>query len=235
MVQENVASELSSVTSGVPQGRILGPLLFTVFINTLPGSLSPGSRAALYADDSKVYRLILSSFDSTTLQRDLNNLSSCSNNNSLDFNLSKCKILTVTRKKNPILFPYMLSGNDLTRCSEEIGLGITLTYNLKWDSYVTQIRYTANKRLGLLMRTCYELTDTRVRGTLYLSLVKSQLVYCSQVWSPTLKKRIEGVQRRALLWILRLKREDLSYVDRLKKLDLLPLAYDREIKDLIFF
>ena len=73
---------------------------------------------------------------------------------------------------------------------------------------------------------------------MYLSLVKSQLSYSSQVWSPesaTLKKRIEGVQRRASLWILRLKRGDLSYVDRLKKLDLLPLSYDREIKDLTFY
>ena len=65
-----------------------------------------------------------------------------------------------------------------------------------------------------------------------------QLTYGSQVWSPDtamLKKRIEGVQRRATLWILRLKRGDLSYVDRLKTLDLLPLAYDREISDLMFY
>ena len=102
-------------------------------MNTLPESLSPGSRAVLYADDSKVYRPILSPFHSTTLQRGLNNHCSWSNNNSLEFNLLKCKILIVTRKKNPILFPYMLSGNDLNPCSEEKDLGITLTYHLKWD------------------------------------------------------------------------------------------------------
>ena len=83
-----------------------------------------------------------------------------------------------------------------------------------------------------MKRTCYDLPDTRVRRALYLYLVKSHLSYGSQVWSPetaALKKRIEGVQRRASLWILRLKRGDLTFVDRLKKLDLLPLSYDREL------
>ena len=113
-------------------------------------------------------------------------------------------------------------------------LGIAITYNLKWDSHITKIRSTSNKCLGLLKRTCYDLPDTRVRRALYLSLVKPHLSYGSQVWSPesaTLKKRIEGVQRRASLCILRLKLGDLTYVDRLKKLDLLPPSYDREIKD----
>ena len=130
-----------------------------------------------------------------------------------------------------------MTSNDLVRCNEKIDLGITITYNLKGDSHTAKIRSIANKYLGRLKRTCYDLPDTRVRRALYLSLVKSHLSYGSQVWSPetaTLKKRIEGVQRRASLWILRLKRGDLTYVDRLKKLDLLPLFYDREIKDLIF-
>ena len=172
------------------------------------------------------------------LQQDLNNLEVWSSKNSIQFNPSKCKILTVTRKRNSITFPYKLTSNDLVRCDEERDLGITITYNLKWGSHITKIRSTANKCLGLLKRTCYDLPDTRVRRALYLSLVKSHLSYGSQVWSPesaTLKNRIEGVRRRASLWILRLKRGDLTYVARLKKLDLLPLSYDRQIKDLIFY
>lgn len=181
--------------------------------------------------NSKVYRSITSLVD-------LNNLEVWSSKNSIQFNPSKCKILTVTRKRNPITYPYKLTSNDLVRCDEEIDLGITITYNLMWDSHIAKIRSTANKCLGLLKRTCYDLPDTRVRRALYLCPVKSHLSYGSQVWSPetaTLKKRIEGVQRRASLWILRLKHGNLTYVDRLKKLDLLPLSYDREIKDLIFY
>ena len=139
VVLENVASEWSPVTSGVPQGSILGPLLFTIFINTLPDFLSSGSQAALYAEDLKVYRPITSLVDSMPLQQDLNNLEVWSSNNSVQFNPAKCKILTVTRKRNPITFSYKLTSNDLVRCDEEIDLGITITYNLKWDSHIAKI------------------------------------------------------------------------------------------------
>ena len=84
-----------------------------------------------------------------------------------------------------------------------------------------RIRSTANKSLGILRRTCHNLTDARVRRTLYLSFVKSHLSYGSQVWSSQnaiWMKRIEGVQSRATLWILGIK-----------------LAYDREIRDLMFY
>ena len=162
VVLDNVASEWSPVTSGVPQGSILGPLLFTIFIHTLPDSLSPGSQAALYADDSKVFRPITSLVDSMALQQDLNNLEVWSSKNSIQFNPSKCKILTVTRKINPITFSYKLTSNDLVRCDEERDLGITITYNLKWDSHITKIRSTANKCLGLLKRTCYDLPETHL-------------------------------------------------------------------------
>ena len=107
------------------------------------------------------------------LQQDLNNLEVWSSKNSIQFNPSKCKILTVTRKRNPITFPYKLTSNDLVGCDEERDLGITISYNLKWDSRITKIRSTANKCLGLLKHTCYDLPDTQVRRALYLSLVKS--------------------------------------------------------------
>ena len=77
-----------------------------------------------------------------------------------------------------------------------------------------------------------------VRRTLYLSLVNSQLCFATQVWSPNqqhLKARIERVQRRATRWILRTRVGELSYRERLERLNLLPLVFDRELKDLVFF
>ncbi|CAB3986136.1 ATP-dependent DNA helicase PIF1 [Paramuricea clavata] len=121
---------------------------------------------------------VASEWSPVTSGQDLNNLDVWSVKNSPQFNSSKCEILTVTRKKNPSTFPYNLAGNDLVRCDEVRDLGITITYNLKWDSHVTRIRSTANKCLGLLKRTCYDLPDTRARRALYLSLVKSQLSKC---------------------------------------------------------
>jgi hypothetical protein len=146
----------TNLTSAILQGNILGPLLLTIFINNLPETLSPESTAPLYADDSKVYRSLSSSTDCLALQQGLDHLDVWSHKNNLTFNGTKCKILTVSRKKNPCLFPYRLDGNKLAHCSEEIDFGMTITYNLKWDSHFMHIRSTANKSLGILRRTCYE-------------------------------------------------------------------------------
>ena len=101
------------------------------------------------------------------------------------------------------------------------------------------VQHRVNKQLGVLKRTCYSLTDINIRRTLFLSLVKSKLSYASQIWSPThnrqLSERIEQVQRRATKWILRTRSCEMSYKQRLLKLELLPLSYNREIKDLVFF
>ena len=102
----------------------------------------------------------------------------------------------------------------------------------------------ANKLLGLLRRTCPMLTDVKIRTSLYLALVKSQMSYETEVWSrapshSTLKQKAERVQRIATRWILQIKPEqgELSYKERLihLDLDLLLLTYDREAKDLVFF
>ena len=92
--------------------------------------------------------------------------------------------------------------------------------------------------LGLLRRTCPLLTNTKVRRSLYLSLVKCHLDYATQVWSPaltSLKIEIENVQRRATRWILKQRKGEKSYKERLVTVKLLPLCYDREVKDLVFF
>ena len=156
----------------------------------------------------------------------------------MNFNPSKRKILTVSRKKPPGPFRYILGGNELARCNEETDLGIKMSNNLKWESQVMQVVSKANKMLGLLRCTCYSLTDQQVRKTFYLSLVESQFSYGTQVWSlgnANLTKRIEGLQRRATLRILQGKRGEYSYTERLKRLYLLSLSCDREIKDLTFY
>ena len=92
--------------------------------------------------------------------------------------------------------------------------------------------------LGLLRRTCPLLTNRDARRTLYLSLVKSQMCYATEIWSPfqsTFKINLERIQRRATHWILQVKIGDVPYKNGLLALNFLPLCYDREIKDLAFF
>ena len=116
---------------------------------------------------------------------------------------------------------------------------ITTTSKLSWDIHANTIVAKTNKILGVLRRTCTKLMDMEARRTLYLSLVKSQLCYATEVWSPVnsvqISRRVEKVQRRATRWITMTKRGELSYRERLLALDLLPLTYDREVRDLVYF
>ena len=238
VVMEGVCSGLTHVTSGVPQGSILGPLLFVIFINDLPNAVPQTTKVALYADDTKSFRGILSEGDSCDLQQALSNLSTWSSNNNIYFNESICKTMTVTRKKQPIHFIYHLDLFPINKVQEEKDLGVLMTSSLSWDSHIQRISAKANRMLGLLKRTCPLLTKVHVRRTLYLALVKSQVCYASEVWSPhqcNLKIKLEQIQRRGTRWILKVKVGDVPYRDRLSILNMLPLCYDREIRDLMFF
>jgi hypothetical protein len=137
------------------------------------------------------------------------------------------------RARRPqFLFPTTSGSKELLRVDDEKDLGVIFSSKLQWNLHINQMVSKANRQLGVLKRTCYSLTDINIRRTLYLSLVKSKLSYATQVWSPThnrqLSERIERVQRRATKWILRTGTCEMPYKERLLKLELLPLSYDRE-------
>ncbi|PFX23819.1 RNA-directed DNA polymerase from mobile element jockey [Stylophora pistillata] len=194
VVIEGGASQWAPVISGVPQGSLLGPLLFTIFISDLPEETVDAVMVALYANDTKLYRSIKSMGDCISLQTTLTNLDEWSQRNNICFNTSKYKILTVTHKKKPLTYNYHLNQVQLKRVTNEKDVEVTLTSTLSWDHNVHIIVSKANRLLGLLKRTCPLLTDLSVRRTLYLALVKWQLSYATQVWSPSqvsLKTEIE--------------------------------------------
>ena len=202
VVVDRFTSSWAPVTSGVPQGSLLGPLLFIIFINDLPSALPDSSLTALYADDTKLFGSILSYQDATKLQQALTNLDSWSLHNNINFNASKCKVLSVTRKKNPVRYDYHLGQVDSPLTTRERGDRSRCHDNkqINVGTQVLMVSARANKLLGLFPRTCPMLTDVKVRRSLYLALVKSQMSYATEVWSPshsTLKQKAERVQRRA--------------------------------------
>ena len=204
MVFNGVSSEITPVTSGVPQGSILGPLLFLIYIDDISQvNLSPGSKLVLYADDILLYRPISSVDDYRALQDDIDMLSSWTTLNAMTFNTTKCKTMIISRKRNQCLppVPLTLNGTILEVVLTFKYLGVLLSSDLSWTHHIQGVCSKARKILGLLYRRYYQYSDSRTLCQLYLSLVRPHLDYATQVWDPHLQRDInslECVQKFAL-------------------------------------
>ena len=223
-------SNMTDVTSGIPQGSILGPVLFTIFINDLPGALKVHCK--VFADDTKIY-------DDTgkreEIQNDLFKMQEWTQNWNLYFNVAKCKVMHIG-KKNPHYSYFMKIENDqqkIESCEEEKDLGITFDSNLSFDKHITNITNKANQMLGVIKRT-FTYMNKGIFTKLYKALVRSHLEYGNVIWNPYLKRQsilVERVQRRATKIVPECK--DMNYPQRLKHLKLFSLKGRRLRGDLI--
>ena len=233
-VGEQLSTE-APVVSGVPQGSVIGPVLFIIFINDLPDGLK--NKILLFADDVKLYRRVKTVADCMELQRDLNQLSAWSIKWQLLFNPTKCQLLRLG--KNPPPFDYTIehpeTGMPVTipPTSTAKDLGVTHQDNLKTDTHIREIVSKATRVSFTIVRTIEHLTQTSGK-LLFCSLVRPILEYAAPIWSPHKKKdikQIEKVQRRFTKQIPGLK--TLSYSQRLSQLDLFSLRHRRRRGDLI--
>ncbi len=168
------------------------------YVNDLSEPVN-NSTLACFADDIKLFCRVDSTQNASLLQTDLNNLDIWSNSSGLTFNELKCKSLCITRKSEPIAYPYAIKGKELAKSCAKRGLGIWITSDLTWSKRVLDRCERANKLLGYLKRSCGEIPNVKSRRFIYLSLVRSAFGYSSQAWSPqssTLIHRAERVQRR---------------------------------------
>ena len=234
-----VISETLPVSSGVPQGSILGPLLFLIYVNDLPTSISsPSVDISMFADDTKCFSVVESPADACVLKTEASNVEKWALSWRLKFNPLKCKVLSVTRKHQPTVAEYTINGEILQHVSTQKDLGVTVSSDMKWNKHIYEQVTKANRMLGMLKRSTGKLKNVDTRRCLYLTLVRSHLAYASQVWSPqntTMCMELERIQRRATKFILALPfKTDMSYKTRLVTLKLLPLCYWREFLDILF-
>ncbi len=151
VVLHGVCSDWLPVTSGVPQGSILGPLLFPVYCNDVQNYIQANSTLALFADDSKLYRSLDLPNASTSLQHDLDSLQTWSLDMKMKFNTTKCKVMHFSRKKlktDPT--SYNLAGQQLEQVTHISDLGIVVSSDLTWFTHIENIVAKANKTLGLI-------------------------------------------------------------------------------------
>ena len=179
-------SKSAAVLSGIPQGSVLGPLLFVIYINDLPEYVD--SDVFLFADDTKVLRQVSSEDDAITLQRDLDSLERWSNDWLLKFNADKCHVLTLGKFEN-IMYThrYQICGNELDHVFEEKDLGVTIDFELKFEHHITQQINKANAIMGIIRRS-FSFLDGKLFKKLYITFVRPHLEYAQAVWAPYLAK-----------------------------------------------
>ena len=195
--------------SGVPEGSLLAPVLFSLFINDLSASISSG--CLMYADDvKKKIRQITSPSDSQELQRDLDCLTAWSACWGLSLNPAKCKSFTITLRRAPLQITYNIRGTVLEHVDQIPDLGIIIDSKLTFAQHVDHAVTRDNRALGLLMRSF----QTGVRPgkfrtsaiwTAYFANVRSILEYGSVIWTgaaETHTVRIDRIQHKFLIWLL---------------------------------
>jgi hypothetical protein len=210
VVLNGEASDWSDVVSGVPQGSVLGPLLFLIYINDIDSDLT--SRLLKFADDTKLFRAISNQNDIDLIRADLSKLNDWSNRWLMPFNIDKCKVLHIARDVHAT--EYFIGDNKLAAVTSECDLGVIVQSDLKVSLQLSKVCKTANRILGMISRTfTYKSADIVV--LLYKSLVRPHLDYCVQTWRPHLTKDIhveliEKVQKRVTR--MALPGSELSYI-----------------------
>ena len=225
-------SDPAIVTSGIPQGSVLGPILFLIYINDLPDNIK--SDIYLFADDTKVFKKVSSKEEALELQQDIDILETWSQVWLLKFHPEKSKVLTLGKLENiQHAHRYTLNDYELEHVFDQNNLGVTIDSDLKFDVHIAKKIQKSNTMLGLIKRS-FTYMDSNLFKTLYTSYVRPRLEYGSIIWSPFLMKNIkaiENIQRRATKLVATLKH--LPYEDRLKRLDLPTLTFRRKKFDMI--
>ena len=225
VVVNGSASEWCDVTSGVPQGSVIAALLFVLYINDLPDNIK--SHIFLFADDCKFFREIATSEDIDIMQADLDTLYRWSQKWLLTFHPGKCVNLKITLRKDADTHVYHLGEDDLKNVEDVKDLGVNVDANLKFQSHISGKVNKSNQLWGAIKRA-FKHMNPDIFKKLFCAHIRPHLEYAVQFWAPYLRKsinQIEAVQRRATKNIPGF--QNLSYPERLQKLDLPTLAYRR--------
>ena len=233
VVINGITSSSREVTSGVPQGSVLGPVLFVIYINDLPDVTS--NKTLLFADDTKLFRRVNCVEDCRSLQHDIMKLEEWAEVWLMRFHPNKCKVMTIGR--SDISYDYVMRDEDKTitleRSEAEKDLGVIVDGKLQFKEHISSIVMKANQKLSMIQRG-FKFKSKDVICTLYKSIVRPILEYGHAIWFPHRIcdiKSLERVQRRATRMISNCKQ--LTYSQRLKYLDLPSFLYRLRRGDMI--
>lgn len=202
VVLNGTKSEFLEVTSGVPQGSVLGPLLFIIFINDINKDISSSIR--LFADDCVVYRKIQKEHDVLELQADLARIHQWCLKWQMKLNTNKCVHVCFTKKKKIFDANFCLGGNKLDKKYSYKYLGVLLSHDCSWNAHVDYVVSKAAIALNYIQRNL-RCADPNLRSTAYLTCIRPILEYACTLWDPTqtgLINKLEKIQNRAARFVL---------------------------------
>ncbi|KAF2346656.1 Reverse transcriptase domain [Trinorchestia longiramus] len=228
VVIHDQASDSTLVTSGVPQGSVLVPLLFIIYINDLDVGII--SNINKFADDTKLCHRAFTERDRVTIQSDLNRLQQWTETWQMSFNIEKCSVIHVDA--NNRYFQHTMYDIPIETVQQQRDIGVIVTENLKHDRQVEKIVKNASRIIGFTARN-FEYKSKNIILPLYKASVRPHLEYAVQFWSPTLRKNInkmEKIQRKATKMIPELR--NLSYERRLQRLEIIFLE-QRKLRGLL--
>ena len=222
-------SEIGAVTSGVPQGTVLGPVLFLLLMLDIDSDLK-FSKASSFADDTRLYSAIKENNQCAELQKDLLTIYEWANSNNMKFNSHKFQYVSFQSKSSATTNnTYLSPSNDILQPTNNVkDLGILMSSDCTFEEHINNVVKSCSRLVGWVLRTF----STRVMYTmitLFKSIILPRLEYGSQLWSPHLQhmiNNIERVQRTFTKYITGMY--DLSYEERLKALSLYSLQRRRD-------
>lgn len=229
VIIRGVQSEWLEVYSGVPQGSVIGPILFLIYINDIHDEIE--SKLNIFADDTKMMNRVGDEEGRSEVERDLKRLEQWCEKNGMKLNLEKCCVMHCGKnnmKKNYKMFDKLLRK---TECEKD--LGILVNPDMKFKEQAFAASKKANKVLGMIRRN-FESMNREMFQILYSTLVRPHLEYAATIWSPYLKSQkdtIDKVQQRATKLIPNLRKKE--YKDRLKELNLMSTEVRRKRGDMI--
>jgi hypothetical protein len=232
---KNNYSEWSNVLSGVPQGSVLGPILFIIYINDLNNCCPDLKSLYLFADDAKCFSVIESLSDCIHLQKSLLSISNWSSLWQLNLAPDKCQVISFSYRQPSFLFNYSVNSIPLLRVNEVVDLGVKFSQNLSFSSHIKETCNKARRKASIILN-CFKSKNKTNLFKAFNAFVRPTLEYCSNLWNPYRKSDIvliESVQKR---FTKRLScMSGLQYADRLKVLEAESLEQRRLKSDMLMY
>ncbi len=230
---ENSFSDWSAVVSGVPQGSVLGPVLFIIFVNDIADNVALDVSLNIFADDVKLYSRVSDTLDANALQQVLDEIVCWADKWQLSVNISKSTALHLGSRN--LATEYYINGRKLDSTETTRDLGVETDNRLSYDSHIENIVRQAYSRVGILFKA-FVSRDCTLLKKAYITYIRPVLEYASSIWSPYKVKHIAAIEKIQRNFSRRIPElHDLSYEERLARLNLDTLELRRLKSDLVFY